>query len=100
MSKAFAPAKRRLAFIMLGAAVLLMAPLVAMLFTSEVKWGLLDFLTAGVLLFGTGIACELVLRKVTNVKYRLALCAVILVILLLVWLELAVGVFGTPFAGS
>lgn len=90
----------RLIFILIAAAVLLSIPFVAMQFTSEVKWGPVDFILAGILLFGTGLACELVLRKVKRLEYRLALCAAILIGLFLVWAELAVGIFGTPLAGS
>lgn len=90
----------RLIFILIAAAVLLSIPFVAMRFTSEVKWGLLDFVIAGILLFGTGLAIEFVLRKVKKLEYRLALCAAILIGLFLVWAELAVGIFGTPLAGS
>ena len=71
-----------------------------MQFTSEVDWSASDFLIMGGLLFGTGLGCELVLRTVPNTEYRIALCAGLLLVLLLVWAELAVGVFGTPFAGS
>ena len=91
---------KRLIAIVLTAAFLLLIPLIAMQFTNEVNWSLPDFITAGVLLFGTGLLCELVLRKVKRVKYRVAICAIILLVLILVWLELAVGIFGTPFAGS
>jgi hypothetical protein len=71
-----------------------------MRFTSGVKWGPFDFIIAGILLFGTGLAIEFVLRKVKKLEYRLALCAAILIGLFLVWAELAVGIFGTPLAGS
>jgi hypothetical protein len=54
----------------------------------------------GVLLFGTGLACELVLRKVKKPVHRLLVCGAILFALFLVWAELAVGIFGSPFAGS
>ena len=43
---------------------------------------------------------ELVLQKVTKKQHRIILCLAILFVLLLVWAELAVGIFGTPFAGS
>ncbi len=81
-------------------AVLLLIPYVAMKVTGEVKWGVFDFIIAGVLLLGTGLACEAVLRLVTTMKYRILLCAALLVGLFLVWAELAVGLFGTRFAGS
>lgn len=64
------------------------------------NWKPGDFLIAGVLLFGTGLFCELVLRRVKSIKNRIFICVVILFFLLLIWAELAVGIFGTPFAGS
>jgi len=91
---------KRLTAIVLTAALLLLVPFIAMQFTNEVDWSVFDFLVAGVLLFGTGLLCEFVLRKVKTTKYRVIICGVILLVLALVWIELAVGIFGTPFAGS
>ncbi len=71
-----------------------------MQFTSEVNWMLSDFVVAGVLLLGTGLMCELAIRKIKNVKARVAICLGLLAVLLLIWAELAVGVFGTPLGGS
>ena len=85
---------------MLAVVLLLAIPLIAMQFSNEVDWKLPDFIIAAVLLFGTGLSCELVLRKVTQPKYRIIICAIILTVLFLIWAELAVGLFGTPFAGS
>lgn len=91
---------KRLKLILLAVAVLLLIPFTAMQFSNEVKWSGFDFAVAGALLLGTGLLCELVLRKVQKPAYRLALCGAIVVMLVLVWIELAVGIFGTPFAGS
>lgn len=91
---------KRLIVIMLTVAGLLLIPLIAMQFTNEVNWTLADFVVAGVLLTVTGLMCELVMRKVNKIKYRITICAVLLAALLLVWLELAVGIFGTAFAGE
>ena len=91
---------KRLFGIMLTVVFLLLIPLIAMQFTDEVKWKLPDFVGMGVLLLGTGLLCELVLRKVKKIRHRIVICGVILVALLLIWAELAVGIFGTPFAGS
>ncbi len=91
---------QRLTGIMVTVTLLLFIPFIAMFFTEEVDWNLMDFAVAGFLLFGTGFMCELVLRKVKKIRHRLAICAVILVALLLVWIELAVGIFGTRVAGS
>ena len=82
------------------AAALLLMPLIAMQFTNEVDWTVFDFLVAGVLLFGTGLGIELALRKISNPKNRLIAVGAILLVLFLVWAELAVGIFGSPIAGS
>lgn len=91
---------KRLFIILLISAILLLVPLIAMQFTNEVNWTWMDFVIAGALLFGTVLSCELVLRKTSNIVSRVAICAVILLALVLVWAELAVGIFGTPLAGS
>jgi len=91
---------KRLISIIITVAFLLLIPLVAMQFSDEVKWSLSDFVIAAVLLLGTGLACELVMRRVSGIGYRIAICAVILLVLFLIWAELAVGIFGSPFAGS
>lgn len=91
---------KRLVFLMLAAAGLLMVPLVAMRFTSDVNWKVFDFIVAGVLLFGTGLAIDIALRIVTGFWTRIAAVLGLLFLLFLVWAELAVGIFGTPLAGS
>lgn len=91
---------KRMTGIVLTVALLLFIPLIAMQFTDEVNWTLPDFIVAFVLLLGTGLACELVIRKVKKTSYRITICVTILVGLLLIWAELAVGIFGTPFAGT
>ena len=91
---------KRLMGIVLGVAFILSIPLIAMQFTNEVDWDLRDFVVMGMLLLGTGLLCELVIRSVKNKDYRIGLIAVILVALFLIWAELAVGIFGSPFAGS
>jgi hypothetical protein len=91
---------KRLIGIVLTVTLLLLIPFIAMQFTDEVKWSLPDFVGAGVLLLGTGLLCELVIKKVKKTGHRLLICGALLLLLFLIWLELAVGIFGTPFAGS
>ena len=91
---------KRLIGILCTIAILLSIPLVAMQFTNQVNWTRSDFVGMGILLLGTGLLCELVLRTVKTARNRVLLCAFILLCLLLTWIELAVGLFGTPFAGS
>lgn len=90
----------RLWAIVLVVAILLLIPYIAMKFTDEVKWGVFDFIIAAVLLLGAGLTCGFVLRKVRKMQHRLAICAGILLLLFLIWVELAVGIIGTPIAGS
>ena len=84
---------KRLLIIVLSIVILLLIPLIAMQFTNQVNWTLFDFVVAGILLFGTGLMCELAIRKIYNPKYRIAACLAILAVLLLIWAELAVGIF-------
>jgi peptidoglycan/LPS O-acetylase OafA/YrhL len=91
---------KRLIGIVLAVVLLLLIPLIAMQFTNEVNWDLSDFVVMGVLLLGTGLLCELVLRKVKKTEHRVLICGALLIALFLIWAELAVGIFGTPFAGS
>jgi uncharacterized protein involved in response to NO len=91
---------KRLVIILLIPSFLLLIPLIAMQFSDEVNWTTADFIIAGVLLFGAALISELVMRKIKNKNYRLALLGLILIILILTWLELAVGLFGTPFGGN
>jgi len=79
---------------------LLMLPLIGMQFSKEVNWSGFDFLVAGVLLFGTAIIVDTILRKVKSKSQRILFVLFALLVLFLIWAELAVGVFGTPFAGS
>ena len=79
---------------------LLAIPALAMLFTSEVAWGPGDFAIAAGLLVATALAMEIILRVGRSPAIRLVLAAGVFALLALAWVELAVGVFGTPFAGS
>jgi hypothetical protein len=91
---------KRLIGILLAVAGLLLIPLIAMRFTTQVNWDVFDFIVAGILLLGTGLACEFVLRTVRKTSYRVAICLGFLFALVIVWAELAVGIIGTPLAGS
>ncbi len=79
---------------------LLFIPFIAMYFTNEVSWKLSDFLIASVLLFSLGLICEIILRKIPKIKHRIILIVSFLILTTLLWIELAVGIFGTPFAGT
>lgn len=90
----------RFSVILIFVILVLFIPFIAMQFTEQVNWGLLDFIVAGVLLLGCALSIDFIFRKIKSLKYRIVLGLVVLIIFLLVWAELAVGIFGTPMAGQ
>lgn len=86
--------------VVLVTALILAVPLVAMQFTNEVDWDIRDFTIIGALLLVTGFTYELGVKRIKNVNYRTMAGLALLAALFLIWAELAVGVFGSPFAGS
>ena len=75
------------------AGAILLVPLVAMAFTAEMNWGAEDFLAAAILLGGFGLAFELAVRVTRSRLIRMVTGLVLGTLLLLVWAELAVGLF-------
>jgi hypothetical protein len=86
--------------VVLATALILLVPLAAMQFTAEVARNLPDFAVAGTLLIGTGLAFVMSMRKLRTTRARALAGIALAVVLVLVWMELAVGIFGTAFAGS
>lgn len=80
--------------IVLVTAFILMLPLVAMQFTDEVVWDLFDFIVMGGLLFGAGLAYELVARRSEKTVYRVAFGVGLAGAFLLFWVNGAVGIIG------
>ena len=91
---------KRLKIILLIITILLITPLIAIQFTDEVEWTLIDFIIAGTLLLSTGLILDFIIKKIKNIQYRIALSIALFIILLLIWVELAVGIFGTPIDGN
>jgi hypothetical protein len=92
--------KKSIVRIILLTACILLVPLVAMQFSDEVNWSPSDFVIAGALLVGTGLVFEFVVRKITNPRRRLIFGIVLVFFFLLIWADLAVGIFGLPWSGS
>lgn len=91
---------KRFIWILMSIMLILSIPFIAMQFNDQVNWTIRDFIVAGGLLFSTGLIIEFVLRKVKRTDHRILVVLAVLIILLLVWVELAVGIFGSPFAGT
>jgi len=86
---------KRLIGIIVTVVLLLLMPLIAMQFANEINWTLFNFVVAGALLLGTGLMCELVIRKINKIKCRISICVALLVVVLLIWAELAVDILNT-----
>ena len=86
--------------ILVGILILLAIPAIAMQFSTEVNWSLVDFMVMAILLVGTAFMVELIFRKSKSRYSKLFLLLFLLITFVLIWAELAVGLFGTPFAGS
>jgi Kef-type K+ transport system membrane component KefB len=85
---------------LLAIGALLLVPLVAMQFTNEVNWSVADFIIMGFLLTSAALLLKLVSSIGLSKKTKIGLSLGVLLLFLLVWGELAVGLFGSPWAGN
>ena len=72
----------------------------AMHVTEEVNWSLMDFIVMGTMLTMTGILILFIHKKAERPITRRLLFVSAVLFFVLIWVELAVGIFGTPFAGN
>ena len=79
--------------------LLLLIPLFGNLFSNQVNWSLFDFIVMGLLLVLTGLSIHFIKEKVRNKKLRIVPIIFVIIIFLMIWAELAIGVFGSPIAG-
>jgi len=80
--------------------LLLLIPFVGMQYSNEVKWSLNDFIIMGVILLSFGIIINKIIYHVGAFKKRVILISTLIILFFLLWAELAVGLFNSPFAGS
>lgn len=76
---------KRLILILAGAFSLLLVPYIAMRFTNEVNWTVLDFGVMGTMLLFTGIGIEVALRIVKVKWLKAAAVAGVLLAFVTVW---------------
>jgi len=79
--------------------LVLLLPLIGVILF-DLDWNIFDFLIMGLLILFFSIAINLILNHLKSSKLRLILVLMSVILFLLIWAELAVGVFGTPFAGT
>ncbi len=71
-----------------------------MMFTDEINWSLFDFIIMGFLLLIFGMGIHFISTRTKSLKVRILYILIVCLVFMLIWAELAVGIFGTPFAGS
>lgn len=91
---------KRLIGILIAVPVLLLLRYVTTFFTDEGEWAVSDFLIGGAVLLVLGLLIEWILRVTKRHPKMRWLVFALLLALLLLWAELAVGIFGTPLAGD
>ncbi len=80
--------------------LLLLLPLIGMFVSNQFNWSFFDFFIMGILILSLSFGIKQVFKKTKNIKYRILIIGTIVIVFLLVWAELAVGIFDTPFAGN
>lgn len=75
------------------AAALLVLPWIAMQFTREVNWSVSDFVIFGTMILAAIFAFEIALRITQKTALRIASALAITLAFVLVWAQLAVGLF-------
>ena len=64
------------------------------------NWDLFDFAAAAIIIGILVLAIRFITRSIKQTKTRWVLIGVTVVLVALLWAELAVGIFGSPLAGS
>lgn len=76
-------------------AALILLPALAMQFTAEVNWTASDFVFAGMMLGGVGLAFEMAVRASGSRAYRAGAAVALGLSLVLLWANAAVGIVGS-----
>jgi hypothetical protein len=82
---------------LVGTGLLLLVPLVMSVMDRDKpagdgwRWGALDFIIMGTLLFGAGFSYEILARKLGSKRHRIVLGIAIFCVVFAIWIELAVG---------
>lgn len=83
----------RILRVFLITAGVLAVPFIGMQVSSEMNWSLGDFVIIGVLVAGAGAAYELISSQFKNPQHRTLVAIMVTSAVVLIWIELAVGIF-------
>lgn len=79
--------------------VVLLFPVMGVIFF-ELDWSGFDFLFMTLLILAFSILINFILYYLSSSEFKFLIIFILVIIFILIWAELAVGIFGTPFAGS
>ena len=79
---------------------LLLVPIFGNVFFDEFDWSLFDFILMGIILISIGFLINLIIDKFKKRSYKIILIIITLFFFKFLYVELAVGIIGTPFAGN
>ena len=94
------PLARDIGIVLIVAASILLLQAVAMQFSAKVNWTASDFILAAAMIIGTGLVYVFASRLLRTTRQRVVFGMLLAVALLLVWVEMAVGLIGSPISGS
>ncbi|MDB2463458.1 hypothetical protein N9W69_01420 [Flavobacteriaceae bacterium] len=78
---------------------LLVFPLMGTFLSSQVNWTWFDYLVMAGLLLGLGIGAHFILKRFHKSPKKWSYLFALILVFILIWAELAVGIFGSPIAG-
>ena len=79
--------------------LILLIPLIGVIFF-ELDWSGFDFMVMALLILFFSLVINLTLYYLKSSKFKFLLALILVTTFILIWAELAVGIFGTAFAGS
>lgn len=86
---------KRILYIVLAVACILLIPFIAMRFTNEVAWTAFDFIFASALLLIPSLVFEYISRRKNSIAFKAGLGLALIASVLLVWINGAVGIIGS-----
>ena len=72
---------------------LMLLPYIGSQFSDELDWSIGDVLIGGTLLFALGMLVQFLTNKLKGSPWHIPVIIAVVVIFVLVWIELAVGIF-------
>ena len=80
-------------FTLLGSYGLMLLPYIASQNSEGGGWDLFDLFVGGAMLFALGMSIQFLMNKLKGKKYRIFVIIAVVLIFILIWIELAVGIF-------